>query len=377
MVCIYEGTETRNLAPLVDLKPVFELRCGWRTLIEKFQRVYPGERFVLWVRDDIAELVKERYPDCAVNAPVALPAIFIYAGTVLTRALPVKGKDTVFYSDKRVVAVRLSRERRKVINRYQELSGLIPGLYQEEVAVRTILYPWELIKYHPEELERELGESCGDRVVVKPGARVWRGAFIVTETGPVYLGQEAEVRPGSVVYGPCYIGPGTIVDGAIVRSGCSFGPRCWIGGEVDSSIFQGYANKHHEGFIGHSYVGEWVNLGALTTCSDLKNNYQPVRMKAGTRRRETGMLKLGCVLGDHAKTAIGTLIPTGAVLGTFANWFAGGMMPGVLPAFSWGRRAHWRIEEMIECARRVMARRNVVMSPAYEKVLRRAYQRSV
>ncbi len=398
MVCIYEGEGAQNLAPLIDLRAVFELRCGARTLLEKFRQIYPRERFVLWVRNEIAELVRERYPDCAVNVPVRLPAIFIYAGTILTHALPVKEKERVFLLDGRMVAVRLSGQSGSgVVEDYRALRGLIRGVAEEEIsagdlkerrrgeeekrssfprAARAVFYPWELLKYHPEELRRELTVVCPRPLVTGPGAQIERGAYIITETGPVYVDRGAKVRPGSVVYGPCYVGPGTLVDSAIVRPGCSFGPGCRIGGEVEESIFQGYANKHHEGFIGHSYVGEWVNLGALTTCSDLKNNYQPVRMKVRGRRHQTGMLKLGCVIGDHVKTAIGTLIPTGAVIGTFANWFRGGMMPRELPAFSWGKKGRWRVAEMVECARRVMARRDVVMSPAYERVLRKFYQRT-
>jgi UDP-N-acetylglucosamine diphosphorylase/glucosamine-1-phosphate N-acetyltransferase len=226
----------------------------------------------------------------------------------------------------------------------------------------------------------------GDRrkLHLEPGSRIWPGTVISTETGPVFIDRDAVVRPGSFVEGPCYVGPGTVIDGAKVRPGCSFGPRCRIGGEVEASVFQGHANKHHEGFIGHAFVGEWVNLGAMTTNSDLKNAYQPVQVPfpgrgargAGRARMvDTGRLKVGCFIGDHVKTAIGTLINTGARIGTFANWFEPGLSPKEIPAFAWGSKARWSLEQVLANARMVMSRRGASLSPAYEKALRALYAR--
>ena len=202
---------------------------------------------------------------------------------------------------------------------------------------------------------------------------IWPGTVVSTETGPVFLDRGSAVRPGSFIEGPCYIGPGTVIDDAKVRPGCSFGPECRIGGEVEASVFQGYANKHHEGFIGHAFVGEWVNLGALTTNSDLKNAYQPVQVNWEGKTIDTGLLKVGCFIGDHAKTAIGSLINTGARIGTFANWFESGLSPKEIPAFSWGNKARWPLGHVLSNARRVMSRRGIVPSPVYERALKSLY----
>jgi len=219
----------------------------------------------------------------------------------------------------------------------------------------------------------------GDRrkLRMEPGSRVWPGTVISTETGPVFIDRNAVVRPGSFVEGPCYIGQGTVIDGAKVRPGCSFGPQCRIGGEVEASVFQGHANKHHEGFIGHAYVGEWANLGALTTNSDLKNAYQPVEASWQAKTVDTGLLKVGCFIGDHAKTAIGTLINTGARIGTFANWFEPGLSPKEVPAFAWGSEARWPLGHVLSNARKVMSRRGAAPSAAYEQALRTLYVRCV
>src|SRR6185295_4718482 len=137
--------------------------------------------------------------------------------------------------------------------------------------------------------------------------------------GPVTIEEGCEVHPFTRIEGPCYVGPKTILLGAKVREGCSFGPMCRIGGEVEESIVHGYSNKYHDGFLGHAYVGEWVNLGALTTNSDLKNDYSEVKVTLdGRTQLSTGSNKVGALIGDHVKTSIGTLLNTGAYVGAMS-----------------------------------------------------------
>lgn len=370
MICIYEGNFGRNFGPLVDLRAIFEFRCGVSNLLEKIRKFYPQEKFVFWVRDEIAEVVAERYPEALINVPVGAPVLFLYAGVIFYEPVPVQGAEEKFISHGKTIGLRLNRPTgRKVLPK-------LKGVQKKGVSAEVVLYPWDIVRLNFGELKRELAQLMKKRkVFVARGGKIHSGAQVVTENGPVFLDQGAEIRPGSVVEGPCYIGAGTVIDGALVRPGCSFGPQCRIGGEVEECVFQGYANKHHEGFLGHSFVGEWVNLGALTTNSDLKNNYRPVRVKIGARRFDTGMIKLGSFIGDHVKTAIGTFLPTGAVLGTFANWFESGLAPKELPNFSWGRKGRWRQKELLNCAHRTMERRGVKMSPVYEKLLMRIYKR--
>ncbi|MGQ9708099.1 MAG: putative sugar nucleotidyl transferase [bacterium] len=375
VVCIYEDENWGNFYPLVDLRAVFELLFGCRTFLGKLRRRYPRERFNLWVREEVAGVIAERYPDCSVNQPIEPPALFISASAVLDERLQVSGAEEMFVAKKRLIGFRLNKPRSW---KPGFLGRLQLGMPEKEVKARLYVYPWELITENSQELVREIKPlNRGKKLVIRGhNARIHRGSCIATEKGPVLLDEGSEVRPLSFVEGPCYIGPGTIIDGALVRPGCSFGPQCRIGGEVESSIFQGYVNKHHQGFLGHSFIGEWVNLGALTTGSDLKNNYQPVKMILGNRRIDTGLLKLGCFIGDHAKTAIGTMIPTGAIIGTFANWFEPGPLPRQVSAFAWGKNERWLEEEVIKTLRLVLARRNITPGLAYEKLLLKLYHRT-
>ncbi|MBN1589626.1 MAG: hypothetical protein JW888_08935, partial [Pirellulales bacterium] len=157
------------------------------------------------------------------------------------------------------------------------------------------------------------------------------------EHGPIYLDEGVEVHPFTRIEGPCYVGKKSILLGAKCREGMSIGPVCRVGGEVEESIIQGYSNKYHDGFLGHAYVGEWVNLGAMTTNSDLKNDYSSVAvMLDGRRPIDTGSTKVGSLIGDHTKTSIGTLFNTGAYVGAMALIAATGKpLPKFIPSFAW------------------------------------------
>jgi len=401
VICVYEDSGWQNLGPLVDLRPVFDLRCGRFTLLEKLRRLYPGEQPFLWVRDELAELARAAHPDCRVNEPTKKGRLFISARAIFDEPVSAKGREAVLLAGDEVVGLRVCAECAFTLTQPSAIKGegqrsgplFRAGLAQEQVKARVVRWPWDVVEMNAGELQRDIRRSQKSEarrqkaevkalpkgaVLVGPkrlltlasGARVMPGAVISTETGPVMIERGAQVRPGSFVEGPCWVGPGTVIDGAKVRPGCSFGPLCRIGGEVEQSVFQGFSNKHHDGFIGHSFVGEWANLGALTTNSDLKNGYYPVKVTIRGKQTDTGLLKVGCFVGDHAKTAIGTLLNTGTVVGTSANWFEPGLSPKEIPAFAWGAKARWPVEDAVECARKVMARRGVKMADEYEQRLR-------
>jgi UDP-N-acetylglucosamine diphosphorylase / glucose-1-phosphate thymidylyltransferase / UDP-N-acetylgalactosamine diphosphorylase / glucosamine-1-phosphate N-acetyltransferase / galactosamine-1-phosphate N-acetyltransferase len=185
----------------------------------------------------------------------------------------------------------------------------------------------------------------------------------------------AEVRSGTRLEGPAYIGGGTRILGGFVRSSV-FGPECRVRGEVASSVFLGYGNKAHDGFVGHSVVGHWVNLGAGTTTSNLKNTYGPVRLEVDGTRIETGRSNLGTLFGDHAKTAIGTMLQTGSVVGAGASVFGVATPPKFVPAFAWGCAGERLSEDgFLTVARRVLGRRDVEWTDARQESLRRTYAR--
>ena len=258
-----------------------------------------------------------------------------------------------------------------------------------EGAVATWNYTWDLVLANTEELVRDFAAagrqgiegvveepvairgSRGD-VYIGPAARIHPMVVIDAEHGPVYIDRGAVIHPFTRIEGPCYIGPGSVLLGAKCREGNSIGPACRIGGEIEESIIQGYSNKYHDGFLGHAYVGQWVNLGALTTNSDLKNDYSTVSvMLDGKRSIDTGSTKVGSLIGDHTKTSIGTLLNTGAYVGAMAVIAATGKpLPKFIPSFAWflegvvtkgfGKRQLYRTAHV------AMGRRECVWTPVQE-----------
>ena len=212
--------------------------------------------------------------------------------------------------------------------------------------------------------------------VVCLGAAVEPGVVFDVRSGAVVLDQGSEVRSGTRLEGPTYVGPGTKVLGGFIR-GSVFGSECRVRGEIAVSVFTGYANKAHDGFVGHSVVGTWVNLGAGTTTSNLKNTYGPVRLEVDGERIETSRMNVGTLFGDHAKTAIGTMLATGTVVSAGANVFGTPSPPKYVPPFAWGCNGERVSEEgFLRVAERVMARRSVPFSAERRESLRLALQRS-
>lgn len=216
--------------------------------------------------------------------------------------------------------------------------------------------------------------GSADRIVSHE-AVIEPGVVFDVRNGAVVLEAGAEIRSGTRLEGPCWVGAGARVVGGFVR-GSVIGPRCIVRGEVSSSVFIGYANKAHDGFVGHSIVGHWVNLGAGTTTSNLKNTYGPIRLEVNGARIETGRTFLGSLIGDHAKTAIGTMLPTGTVVGTGANVFGGAPIPKHVPALAWGVAGERASEDgFLRIAGRVLPRREVEVTPERLASLSATYRR--
>jgi UDP-N-acetylglucosamine diphosphorylase/glucosamine-1-phosphate N-acetyltransferase len=245
-------------------------------------------------------------------------------------------------------------------------------------------------------LERLLAEDCADfrsapRQPVPEGsvvlgdpadviclnAAVEPGVVFDVRHGTVVLDEGVEVRHGTRLEGPLYAGPGTRLLGGYIRESV-FGPECRVRGEISNTIFLGYGNKAHDGFVGHSVVGHWVNLGAGTTTSNLKNTYGEVRLEVAGQRLPTGRLNLGTLFGDHAKTSIGTMLATGTVVSAGANLFGAASPPRYVPPFAWGTDGERMSEEgFLTVAQRVFGRRKVEWTEARRESLRQTYHRAV
>ncbi len=250
-------------------------------------------------------------------------------------------------------------------------------------------YPWDIVALNGDRVARDIAElwpgdatapgtlrigdhplSLGEGAVVEPGVH------LDLRSGPIRLDPDARVEGPARLEGPLYVGrQSTILGGAVGTS--SIGPVCLVRGEVAASILLGFVNKAHDGHLGHAMVGRWVNLGAFTTNSDLKNNYRSVRVWTPDGEVDTGRLKVGCFLGDHVKTGIGTVINTGSVIGAGSNVYGGMMPPTVVPPFSWGAGADFRdhrLDKFLETASAVVSRRGRELTPGVLEILRTAWR---
>ena len=249
---------------------------------------------------------------------------------------------------------------------------------------------WDLLTA----LEHLLAADCSDALAAGPdqipdgaivlgdpgdlacfGALVEPGVVFDLRQGVVVLEEGVEVRSGTRLTGPLFAGQHTLLLGGAIRHSV-FGPMCRIHGEVASSVFLGYANKSHDGFVGHSVIGQWANLGAGTITSNLKNTYGEVRLDLPGGPLATGRMNVGTLLGDHAKSAIGTMFSTGSVVGAGAN-VVGAPVPRFVPPFAWGAAGNERLdaEGFVRIARRVMPRRQVEVDQAMEAALRALHAR--
>ncbi len=397
MVILYEDEGYKGLLPLTYFRPTFELRCGIFSPLERIRRLYKNSLIYLLVREDLQSLVAEKYPEYGIsNIREKMgnlkneKMLFLSGQAILLQEIPEEGESEIFVTeDGDLVGFRIQISGSASFAKSGELKGMSKPPKKRQVSAFYIRNLWDLITLNKKVMPKDFpkGEIKGflderaivigdkSRLYIEKGAKVLPGNVLNLETGNIYIDSEAEIMPFSYLEGPLYIGKKTKVFGAKIRPFSNIGEGCRIGGEIEATIFQGWANKYHEGFLGHSYIGEWVNLGAGTNNSDLKNNYQSVKIRLGRKKVDTGLRKLGCFIGDHTKTAIGTQIPTGAVIGIFANIVEEGFSPNLVPNFYWGKRRRWKIEEAIATTRIVMERRGKELSPAYEKLIRNLYKR--
>lgn len=389
---LFEDERWRDLAPLTDLHAVPDLAFGASTLGQRWVAragegavAAPGAaRATAFGADGVHRRPLEGDEDVLVANAAALPGA--WSDEILRPGPPV-----LLARGDRVLAARVPAARlRPGLGGGEDFGRFLSslGLPRHDVEARIVEWPWQMVEWNAAAIAEDLAGNPGphggsahhrawlehpERISIGPGARVDALAVLDAREGPIAIGAGCVVLPHTHVIGPCAVGAGThLLGGAIGRS--TIGPGCRIAGEVDESIWQGWANKRHHGFVGHSIVGEWSNLGALTTTSDLKNNYGVIRAHGGGRERDTGLIKLGAILGTGVKTGIGTLLPTGAVIGTGSHLFGGGRYaPKHLEAFAWwdGERADvYDIDKFIATARMASSRRDRTLTAGQEQALR-------
>jgi len=388
-----------RFGPLTDLRATFELRTG---ALSTAERAPVGT--ILWPVANQVELVAARWKAPVRAIPEAASELLIVNGRISDFALPSLGElnrgrgAVIEQRSGDVVMARLTRAETVSFLESGSLPASLPLIELE--GVRLLARPWEILDPHilGPRLQHDLTTRFADwptiegapgvvrfgtfAAIAHPDARILPGVVIDCEHGSVAIGAGTVVRPGAVLVGPVFVGDHCIVaERTLLKARTVVGPHCRVAGEIGGTIFQGYANKAHDGHLGDSFVGEWVNLGAGTTNSNLLNTYGEVavRLEPDAPPERTGRQFVGAIIGDHVKTAILSRLPTGCVLGTGSMIASSAFAPALVPRFSWltdGGPKSYRFDKFLAVARAVWARRGVEASPAMVKALEVLHARS-
>jgi UDP-N-acetylglucosamine diphosphorylase / glucose-1-phosphate thymidylyltransferase / UDP-N-acetylgalactosamine diphosphorylase / glucosamine-1-phosphate N-acetyltransferase / galactosamine-1-phosphate N-acetyltransferase len=381
---LYDDAAARAMEPFALTRPACELRAGALLVRERWERATG--------RSAAGVIASPQLRDFEEPWGVRVHAGKIPRGSIVANSRCAVGLSPADKADSwrcsgRVAAVVVSRD----IDAAELSESLAPleslaqpgGAGAAEVHGRWMDHVWDFIAQLAPMLVEDIAAlqkgtvEREQNVFVEDGANVEPHVIFDTAAGPVLVRRGATIQAFTRVVGPCVIGMESVV-GMDKISGCSIGEVCRVHGELSATIFLGHSNKAHDGFLGHSYLGRWVNLGAGTITSNLKNTYGTVQLWTPAGEHDSGLQFLGTMFGDHAKTGIGTSLNTGTIVGAGANIYGSRMPPKVVPPFAWGERppySTYRIDKFLDVAKRVMARRHVDLSDRQARQLTAAFER--
>ena len=400
-ICVFEDEEFAQLYPLVYLRPIFELRCGATSLYEKIRRNYDDIGISFFIRPQLVNSFKRKNPQFSVNNSDDLKNddFLLLNARLLLKEKISPASEEIGIKDDAVAYINIKKE---TINKVdfsdfsEFLKNVLQILPQKEVDLKLISYPWDLINENGEAIKDDfnaLGKKGvegkmdsqaliygnQDNLYVAKGAKIHPFVVLDVKEGPIIVEENAELFPFARIEGPGVIGKDSIIlGGAKIRECTSIGPVCRVGGEVEESIIHGYSNKYHDGFLGHAYVCEWVNLGAFTTNSDLKNDYSAVSVYIKGELIDSKSTKVGSFIGDHTKTSIGTILNTGTVIGVMCNVVGSGKIsPKFIPSFAWylnNNFLKYSLRMQLETAKMAVSRRKKELTQEDIELLKYVHQ---
>lgn len=389
---LFDDDAWKTLQPLTLTRPVAELRVGILTLKEKWERLLDG-RATYITQDYLSEKYSIRIEDD--NFLINSSWVANEKLVILIKGLDVN--EAILCNDE-LVAARLDNHQFELLIAEKEMESIkgidISGQVDD---MTRITRPYDIFKANPSEIKADFDLLTAGRssqpidgtnkvinhanVFIEEGATVLFSVLNATD-GPIYIGKGASIMEGSLIRGSFALCDySTVKMGAKIYGGTTVGPHSKVGGEVGNSVIQGYSNKGHDGYLGNSVIGEWCNLGADTNTSNLKNNYDEVKLWSyeSERFEKTGEQFCGLIMGDHSKCGINTMFNTGTVVGVSANIYGGGYPRNFIPSYSWGGPAGfmtYKIEKALDTASKVMARRNIDLTEIDQKILNYIYLNS-
>lgn len=377
LVLFDEPTVRQDLLPFTFTRPVAGLRVGILTIAEKWER-----HLGLTPSFDAPDYLRRKFPLAVTADNLWVQGALCPTPALVDRILRLKPGEGL-RQGARVLALRTPEA---------EVPEVISGtLHAYTEPVTLIDQVWKIFKFNGQEIKADFalitkGRTSApladehtrvynrDQIFMEEGVTI-RAALLNAESGPIYLGKHAIVQEGAIIRGPFAMGEGAHINmGAKIRGDVTLGPFCKVGGEVSNSVFIGYSNKAHDGFLGNSVIGEWCNFGADSNTSNLKNNYENIKIwsyrKGGFA--DTGLMFCGLMMGDHSKCGINTMFNTGTVIGVSANVFGSGFPRTFIPSFAWGGAAGFttfQLPKVVAACTKAMERRNMPFNDADRGIL--------
>lgn len=392
---LYDDATARAFEPFALTRPVSELRAGAELIRLRWERAARTKVYGFIGASHLDNFDEIDAPP-AVRGESTIPAGSVIANSRFAIALDAAIDDTsqVFNCDDEICAVRLSRSvgMAGLADGSLTLDSLVaPEAAATPIGGRWLREVWDLVGDLSAQLIEDiplLGSALSGaavenatiigkhQVFCETGVAIEPFVVLDASDGPILIRRGATIASFSRIVGPCYIGEDTHIIGDAIRA-CSIGNVCKVRGEISSTVIVGHSNKGHTGFVGSSCIGRWVNLGAGTTTSNLKNTYGTVQLQTPQGSVDTGLQFLGSLIGDHAKTGIGTMLTTGCVIGAGANFYGARVSPKRIPPFAWGESepyARYDVVKFLQVAERMMARRHVTLSEKARRQLEDAHR---
>lgn len=390
----YDDVRARQFEPFSLTRPGSEMRAGTSLVRRRWERI-TGLKGAGFISSAHLDNFDEGDAPPAMSPKSEIPAGSVIVNTRCILPLDVQlDRFDLLMCEGSACAVKLARELpvSQFADGTTDLGAIQTSLGGRKVKGRWINDIWDFVATLGDQLTEDIplrakpltkiakhsAEMVGPHpIFVEEGAQIGPQVVLDASAGPILIRSGALVAPFTHLVGPVSVGRDSQILGERV-GGSSIGDHCKVHGEMSATIVLGHSNKAHAGFVGHSYLGRWVNLGALTTTSNLKNTYGPVQVWTPSGVRTTGQQFLGTLFGDHAKTGIGTMLSTGTVMGAGANVFGANMPPKVIPPFAWGDKEPYDtydVTRFLAVAERVMSRRHVQLGDKARLHLAEAHKR--
>lgn len=379
---LFDGTVRNSLLPFTFTRPVADIRIGILTIREKWER-YLGTTTTTITE----EYLSEKFPMVELEQNIMINGSYLPNSVLAEMVASLEENQAIFKGDDVIAFYTTDSQEEVDFDAYDIIE------YTDDCI--NIVHPWDIFSKNDAAIREDFELLTADRksepiptgvnvidadnIFIEPGAKL---AFVTlnASTGPIYIGKDSEIMEGSVIRGPFALCEGAQVKLATkVYGATTVGPHSRIGGEVNNSVLFAYSNKGHDGFLGNSVLGEWCNIGADSNNSNLKNNYEEVKLWSYETEgfAKTGLQFCGLMMGDHSKCGINTMFNTGTVVGVSANIFGSGFPRNFVPSFSWGGASGFTTyitKKAFETARIVMSRRNVAFDEKEARILEHVFE---